>query len=55
MGLWLLAALAEGVPFWRVLCHADSTEPQGLELTGEGEVVARVLAHKAGVDIEEQV
>lgn len=43
----------KGGTYWRVLCHAESAEPQGLALFGGGicEVVARVLAHKAGVDV----
>lgn len=44
----------KGPGYWRVLCNAESVEPQGLALydDGMGEVVARVLAQKAGVEIE---
>jgi hypothetical protein len=44
----------KGAVYWRVLCHAGSPEPQGLAMFGGGvcEVVARVLAQKAGVEVE---
>ena len=54
--IWKVAKTdPEGIPHWRVLCHPHSPEPQGLEMFGggESEVVARVLAHKAEVDVEE--
>jgi len=48
------SAAPKGGVYWRVLCNADSLEPEGLAMFGGGmcEVVARVLAQKAGVDIE---
>jgi hypothetical protein len=54
--IWKVTRSApEGIPRWRVLCHRDSPEPQGLEMFGGEmcEVAARVLAQKAGVDVEE--
>jgi len=44
----------DGMPHFRVLCHPDSREPQGVAMYGGEvcEVVARVLAQKAGIYIE---
>jgi hypothetical protein len=46
--------VGEAPPYWRVLCHPDSPDPPELVMAGDevGEVV-RVLAHEAGVDVEE--
>lgn len=56
--IWKVArrSMGKGGACWRVLCNAESFEPQGLAMFGDGicETVARVLAHKAGVEVENE-